>query len=202
MAKLIDLTGQVFDRLMVLGRAPNSGHNACWRCECRCGTKTIVEGGHLRSGGTRSCGCYHLELVTIHGGRKTGTYRSWTSMIGRCRNHRRLDYPRYGGRGIRVCDRWMSFELFLKDMGSRPSSDHSLDRIDNAGDYEPNNCRWATRFEQQNNCRSNRIIKHDGKEQTLAQWSRVTGIGSTTLRSRLNRGWPVSKALTEPVGAR
>ena len=200
MSALIDMQGEVFGRLTVISRAPNSNvGGARWHCVCSCGVETIVWSRHLRSGNVTSCGCYRRELHTTHGLSDLPEYASYMMMLARCNNSNNSDYHRYGGRGICVCNRWNNFKLFLADMGPRSSSEYSIDRINNDGDYEPGNCRWATRVEQQNNKRTNHIINYEGKSQTLAQWARATGIYSTTLRYKLNQGWSVHRALTEPV---
>lgn len=117
-------------------------------------------------------------------------------MLRRCANPRRVEYARYGGRGIRVCKRWRaSFAAFLEDVGQRPDGG-TLERIDNDGHYEPGNVVWATRTEQANNRRSNRRITFSGETRTLIQWARLTGIGYNTIKERLNRGWTPEKALT------
>jgi hypothetical protein len=123
-------------------------------------------------------------------------YITWRNMIGRCSNPRGTSYPRYGGRGIEVCERWRAdFLSFFADMGPKPSPQHSIERIDNDGNYEPGNCRWASLSEQANNRRSSRLIEHAGQRKTLVQWARASGIGVSTLHLRLRRGVPMERAL-------
>lgn len=164
--------------------------------------------GNLRSGGTKSCGCYAREklssISTKHGHTKnrrvTSEYRAWCKMKERCNNKKDKCYPNYGGRGIKICDRWeCSFENFLEDMGYKPSSKHSIDRIDVNGDYRPSNCRWATAKEQARNKTNNRVIHYKGKELCSSHWGEVLGMHRSTIEQRLDRGWSVEKALTTPV---
>lgn len=192
MKKRIDLTGAVFDRLTVIEYAGNDKYkNAQWKCRCECGTEKVISGASLRSGHTLSCGCFHKEKAsdwavknkTTHGMRKSRTYSVWTNMRTRCTNPKYKQYKDYGGRGITVCDRWLeSFENFLADMGEAPE-DKTLDRIDNNGNYEPNNCRWATYHEQRMN-RSDTVM-FEGK--TVYAWAEELGMNYYTLYSRLKR---------------
>lgn len=133
----------------------------------------------------------------IHGKSRSLEYKTWTSLKGRCYNPKNPLYKWWGARGIKVCDRWLnSFEAFHEDMGDRPSSKHSLDRINVNGDYEPSNCRWATRDIQDNNTTRNKHLTHNGETKTVHQWAAVTGINESTIRSRLAYGWPEELVLT------
>jgi len=192
-----DLTGQVFARLTVMEFAGlNFKRKALWSCACECGTIKTVTSVHLMTGDAKSCGCLHREQLAKgpcyrHGhcaSKELGThysreYQVWRDMKGRCSLRSNKKYHLYGGRGIRVCDRWQdSFENFLADMGHRPSSKHSIDRFpDMNGNYEPSNCRWATRKQQSRNKRNTRLITHDGKTLCLADWAAIVGIGPVSL---------------------
>lgn len=205
----IDLTGKRFGRLVVVTksnlRTPSGGVK--WVCECDCGSTFNALGQSIRKGHTLSCGCLHREAVSrmgkanaTHGLSNTPEFRSWYSMKTRCYNEKSHAYPDYGGRGIKVCERWLnSFELFLKDMGPRPSVGHSIERNDNNGDYEPGNCRWATRLEQSNNKRSNKKFNIDGELKTITQLAKERGILVSTLARRLSRdSLSIEEALSRP----
>jgi hypothetical protein len=158
--KKSDLMCKKFDRLRVVGDMPSDKiGNSRWLCHCVCGEDVCVRGSHLMSGNTRSCGCLHSEtarnLHTNHshrGPKPSPTYRTWEGMKRRCLSPRASNYKYYGGRGIRVCDRWLKFELFLLDMGVRPTG-MSIDRVHVNGDYEPGNCKWSSQLDQVRNRR-------------------------------------------------
>lgn len=201
----VDLTGQRFGRLVAVRSAGKNKHGqSLWECICDCGNVKVTTIGGLRSGDAKSCGCWASEKTSAknwkHGACGTPEHRAWNGMRSRCYDPNTEYYHRYGGRGIKVCDRWLeSFLNFLEDMGPRPSPLHTLDRVDNNRNYEPGNCRWATWEEQQNNRRTTRLLTHDGRTMSVAQWSRATGISESGIISRIQAGWSLSDALTTPT---
>jgi len=198
--------GDVFGRLTVVRRAESDKHGISrFLCICACGCERVVYGRSLVSGATKSCGCLQRELSiertrersTKHGhaprGKFSPTYRSWAGMLNRCYNPKQENYPRYGGAGISVCDRWRfgedglsGFECFLADMGEKPSPQHQIDRIGSAGIYEPSNCRWATREQQANNTSRNVYVEVDGRALTVPQWEREFEWSHKRLRTRID----------------
>jgi hypothetical protein len=191
-----DLTGQTFGRLRVLERAENSRTGAVrWLCECSCGTRKIVVSYSLSHGLSRSCGCLRREEFvrrsTVHGRNGTPEYQSFKSAKNRCRNPNNPAYANYGGRGIRFL--FKSFDEFFADLGPRPPG-ATLERCDNDGHYEPGNCRWANRTEQNNNKRRNRFLTAFGRTRTLARWQmrlasmrNVCGLGLNTAGAQKTR---------------
>lgn len=203
MRKKIDLTGAVFGKLTVTGLSHrNAKKEAVWNCSCSCGGAIQVRGSCLTGiVRFRSCGCNkgHWTHRLTERGKKSGLYGIWTAMKNRCYNPNSEYYADYGGRGIKVCDRWKgSFESFFEDLGDRPKG-MTLERIDNNGDYGPSNCHWATRKDQARNRRSNVILEFQGRSQILDGWAKEIGIEAATIRRRLALGWTMEKALTSSV---
>jgi len=209
MPKLIDLTGKQFDRWTVIGFDHKDKYGAYyWNCKCECGNDGIVLGGDLRLGRSKSCGCRKKEtgrtrsqLNITHGQSKTKTYKTRESMLSRCYNINNARYKSYGGRGIKVCDRWKGddgFINFLWDMGEKPEG-KTLDRIDNNGDYTPDNCRWAYPKEQSNNTRANHIMCIDGISLTVSEALIKYNINRSTLCYRLRKGMSDKEAVTIPI---
>ena len=196
-----DLSGHRFGSLLIESRAENTRDGAAtWNCLCDCGERRRVAGTALRAGRNKSCGCksprFTAERLTTHGASDTCTYSIWLGMKRRCSGKERgRSRKNYYGKGIRVCDRWKSFERFLEDMGERPDG-MSIERIDGTRGYEPDNCKWATAREQANNTSRNRFVSHESATLTVAEWARKLGIKPNTLLYRLRRGVPVERAFT------
>lgn len=191
--------GQVFGRWTALFVGSKTT-----RCRCGCGTVRDVATKSLLNGASRSCGCLRSERsadrMRTHGRSKSAEYRSWRHMINRCTNPNVDSFPYYGGRGIRVCERWTdSFEAFFDDMGPRPSPHHTIERRDNNGNYEPANCVWATRTEQSKNRKNTIFIQVGEVRLALAEWSRKNSIPIALIHTRIRLGWDPGRAATEPV---
>lgn len=208
MGKLVDLTGKRFGRLTVIEQAGRTKNGRVkWKCICDCGKEAIVAGSCLTSGHTKSCGCLQpqrrAETLTKHGLRHTKLYGIRCSMIKRCFNVNDKGYKDYGGRGIKVCDEWLGesgvVNFYNWAMQSGYKEGLSIDRIDNDGDYCPENCRWATDIEQANNKRNNAFITYKDETHTISEWCRIKGISVKTFRSRLSLGWSIENALAIPV---
>lgn len=193
-----------FTRWVVLSSPFRINLSRVVSCRCDCGTERPVRVSKLRDGTSKSCGCWRNDNLTTHGmtasaARKSShEYWIWNMVVQRCRNPRVKNWMDYGGRGITVCDSWLKFENFYSDMGRRPSDRHSLERKDNNAGYCKDNCLWATRMEQSKNKRNNRMLTAFGKTLHLAEWSREYGVQHPTILYRLNAGWPVEKAVSQP----
>ncbi len=203
-----NLIGERFGRLTVTARASNGKCGSVrWLCVCDCGNETTVFSVSLKNGGTRSCGCLQKDLAskahTTHGMFRSPEYKSWASMKHRCSCKEGPHFENYVKRGITVCARWANdFAAFYSDMGPRPTLKHSIDRIDNDGNYEPGNCRWATINQQHNNRRDNKHLVFEGRRMTVTQWAKTIGINASTFEYRLSRGWSLARAITTPVEVR
>lgn len=209
MPAALNISDQRFGRLVAVESVgSNLTNGRQWLCACDCGASCVVPAGRLRAGKTRSCGCLNDETRgkqcvarnTKHGMREHELYHIWWAMICRCENPLTDGYHRYGGRGISVCDRWRhDFALFVQDMGARPSSKYSIDRIDSNGNYCPENCRWSTMKEQQRNRSTNRLVTYHGETKILIEWSEQLGMSYNVIRDRLHRGWTPDRAFETPV---
>lgn len=193
-SRLIDMAGRRFSGVTGVRRVGTCGsRDALWEFRCDCGNLFEANGYYVRAGKVISCPDCARKRVSLssrkHGLTNSPEYSVWTDIKSRCHNKNSTSYPRYGGRGISVCQRWRdSFETFLGDMGKRPSSDHSIDRIDNNRDYCPSNCRWATRGEQANNKRNNIYITINGDTRSMSQWAREYGVLTATASLRYKQG--------------
>lgn len=194
MGKFKDLTGQKFGRLTVVECAGKSKcGNYIWKCKCECGSTCFVKGAYLVNGNTKSCGCLRQRWThTTHGLSKTPIYKVWRSMKERCLSPQTSNFADYGGRGIKICERWLnSFENFYEDVSKLPhfgEKGYSLDRIDNNGDYCPENVRWADRKTQCRNRRNNVVVEYQGRKMTLEDAVEKSKICRGTLLSRIKKG--------------
>lgn len=200
MTKEIDITNQRFGKLIALsciGRAGSAYHKQ-WSCICDCGKPVNVYAHNLRRGITSSCGCLQQERTSNANAKHrlcaTKEYKTWQGLRGRCNNKNSLDYPDYGGRGIKVCERWDDFNNFLSDMGNAPKG-FSIDRIDVNGNYEPSNCRWADAKTQARNKTNSRFISVDGIVKTMAEWAEISGTSRNNIHKRIMRGWSNEQAV-------
>ena len=205
----IELSGMRFGRLTVLALSHKKNQRYYWACSCDCGNFCAIAGNKLRNGHTQSCGCYKSYRNSVthfkHGHCKSQKLRSsehktWGSMIQRCHDEKCKSYPRYGGRGIKVCDAWRNdFSVFLNDMKEKPSPSHSIERIDNNGNYEPSNCKWATKLEQANNRRNTYEVEWQGEPIQLKYLCKNLNLPYHTIWQRLERlGWDIEKAINTP----
>ena len=189
MPNKIDLSGQRFGRLVAMHAMPpkKKGGSTRWLCRCDCGNESTPGTAQLRRGRAKSCGCFQAEAArsanATHGQIKSSEYRAWCAMRSRCNTKSNISFKNYGGRGISVCKRWGDFLCFLSDMGPRPKGT-TIDRIDNNGNYEPSNCRWATKEVQDSNKRTTVLVTFNGKTMTYSQWGRELNTDPGTLRQR------------------
>lgn len=194
-----DLTGMVFGSLCVIEFSHTYNGHSYWLCSCECGESTIARGSHLKTGNISSCGCKKGNITHRESG--TRLYNVWSQMWGRCTNPNANAYRCYGGRGISVCEEWKRYEVFRDwalSHGYAPNL--SIDRKDNDGNYNPDNCRWTTALEQANNTRRTRFLEMDGRVLSVSEWARQLGINQSTLSMRLNKyGWSAEKALKTEV---
>lgn len=204
MGRFIDLTGQQFGRLTVIKVQGKRNRDIMWECKCNCGNTHIVSRGDLRSGMVKSCGCLRKEnsvkMLISHGQADTRLYKIWLNMKRRCSSPKCQRYERYGARGILVCEEWEAFENFYKwAMESGYSDELTIDRINIDKNYSPENCRWATRKEQQQNTSRTHWLEYKGEKHCLSEWAEIIGINYKALFQRLNRGWSVEKAFNTPL---
>lgn len=201
MPKRKDITGQRFGKL-VAGKfvGADKKQRALWLCRCDCGNEKVIQYGALQSKGTISCGCYRLEAfkqrATKHGKTNTRLFRIWDKMIERCEKPNSKHYKGYGSRGISVCKEWHEFITFYDwAMANGYSDKLSIDRINNDGNYEPSNCRWATNIQQSNNKRNNHYYIINGEKLTAPQIARKYNLNVATIKTRLNRGLTIDEAI-------
>lgn len=185
---LRDITGQKFGRLTALEWAGSRrGGGAIWRFRCECGSIVVCDGANVRNGRTKSCGCLKKMGPVRHGMSHTTTHNVWVGMRQRCQNPNSPVFSDYGGRGIRVCDRWQVFDSFLADMGEAPPG-MSIERVNNNGNYEPGNCVWATPMEQMHNRRTTTFYSFNGETMSLQEWGRSIGVPYPTMWHRYKIG--------------
>ena len=205
--KQLNLTGERFGKLVAIktiGKNKNGAY--LWQCKCDCGNEIIANVGNLKNGHTKSCGCLRVDRCktnfTKHGLEHTRLYGIWSDMRLRCYDEKNIAYHRYGGRGITICDEWKNDVKAFYDWATENGYKDSLtiDRIDNDGNYCPENCRWATVKEQASNRRSNIFVTHNGKTQTMKEWANEVGIPYKVVWARVQKlGWSAERALTDPV---
>ena len=187
-----DLTGQRFGRLLVLKKSDENIQKKSklimWHCICDCGNEVDIRSQDLRSGKTQSCGCLHKDIISTHGLPRNRLYQIWIDMRSRCNNKNLKCYYNYGGRGIKVCEEWDDYQSFYNwSMNNGYMDELTIDRIDVNGNYEPNNCKWSTKLEQENNRRNNRFSYYNSEKMTIADFKRITGISRNFITNNLNK---------------
>ncbi len=208
MRKAIDITGQKFGRLTAVRFIEVRKNSYFWLFKCDCGKDVMTQKGNVVSGLSKSCGCWKIQRLTKHGMTKTRFYNIWGHILSRCHNSNVERFKNYGGRGIKVCKRWLTFINFKDDMYESyrehltkfGKKNTTIDRIDTNGNYCESNCRWATYKEQNNNKRNNRLLTHNGKTQCVLDWAKELKISPSILYKRITqRKWTIKQALTTPV---
>lgn len=203
---MIDYTEKKYGYLTALEFIKRENKKTYWKCKCDCGKEIIIPITYLTSGDTKSCGCYRKKVAknnakTIHNMSKSRLYRIWIEIKRRCYNIDRENYKYYGGRGIIVCDEWkkdfMSFYNWAIKNGYKDNL--TIDRINNDGNYEPNNCRWATIKEQNNNMRTNHYIYYENKKYTMSQFAEKYNIPYYIVKNRIRHNWSIDKILNTPI---
>jgi hypothetical protein len=193
-----EMIGKRFGKLVVVERSGSTkNREKAYLCKCDCGKSTIADGPGMREGQRKSCGCVKNGRIK-HGLTHLPEHATWCRIRQRCNNPNDHKFKDYGGRGIKVCDRWSDFANFYEDMGSKPSKQHSIDRINVNGDYEQNNCRWATPKEQAQNTRANVSLTYKGETKCLSEWCAIKGISFIMLRHRIKHKWP-EELLFSPI---
>ena len=194
-----DLIGERFFHLLVVEKAHRDNRRRYWKCLCDCGNYCYHTADQLKKGSYKSCGCKKIK----HGLTHSRIRSIYVDMIRRCYNPKDTAYKNYGGRGITICDEWLgengliNFNEWARNNGY--AENLTIDRIDNNGNYEPNNCRWATYRQQANNRRTNIFVTHNGETHTLSEWERILNFPKNTLHQRKKLGWSYEKALTTPI---
>jgi hypothetical protein len=200
---VIEMEGKTFGLLTVLCREGTYRKFAAWRCRCTCGVEVVVSGQHLRRGERKACARNgHFWASQSRPGlikQYPSEYKSWCQMRGRCRNKRHHKYKDYGKRGIKVCERWNSFQNFIADMKRKPTPKHTIEREDVNGNYEPDNCRWATPAEQRRNQRRSVYVEVEGVKVLLMDVADKLGLNRQMVYGRLKNGWSLESALSIPV---
>lgn len=199
--------GEKYGRLTLIKETVCTSKKHMWLCKCDCGKLVEVSIYQLKNGECKSCGCLRDEVATQrcydmakHNMALTRIYKLWGGMLGRCNNPNNKDFPKYGGRGIKVCDEWHDFVNFNNWANENGYSDElSIDRIDVNGNYEPNNCRWVTLAEQARNKRNNHFVEYNGETRCLKEWSRIIGKPYSTIHRRLKIGWTTERAFEQPI---
>lgn len=200
MSKFKDLTGNKYNYLTAIRVLKKNNGRAIWLFKCDCGKELELKGAIVtrKTKPQKSCNeCYQKRRI-LHGMSKSKEFYAWRGILNRCTNKNEVSYKHYGGRGIKVCDRWNEFKNFIDDMGYSPSKKHSIDRINNNDGYYKENCRWATTKQQMRNVRSNRIIEYNGESKPISEWAEDLGLTYQALFYRLKRNWDLEKAFTYP----